>query len=119
GGNPASDNSQRSATPPRPPPAPPTPVPALIRSTCTAYTAVDHGRMRESRSRCPHRTLPGTRTKCDGIRLTRCDGADFVCDSLRGRDRIRGFVDCATDDDRVGPRSDCLAGVPSLRPDPG
>src|SRR2546422_733677 len=119
GGNPASDNSQRSATPPRPPLAPPTPTPALIRSIRTAYTAVVHGQMRESRTRRPCRTLPGMRTKCDGISLPRRDRPDFVCDCLRGRGRIRGFVDCATDDDRVGPRSDCLAGVPSLRSHPG
>src|SRR2546428_398707 len=99
GGNPASDNSQRSATPPRPPLAPPTPTPALIRSIRTAYTAVVHGQMRESRTRRPHRTLPGMRTKCDGISLPRRDRPDFVCDSLRGRGRIRGFVDCATDDE--------------------
>src|SRR5438445_446053 len=99
GRNPASDNSQRSATPPRPPPAAPTPVPALIRSTCTAYTAVVDGRMRESRSRCPYRTLPGIPTKCDGIRLPRCGGADFACNSLRGRHRLRGFVDCAAEDE--------------------
>src|SRR5256712_4342189 len=117
--NPAPAIPERPATPPRPPLAPPTPTPALIRSIRTAYTAVVHGQMRESRTRRPHRTLPGMRTKCDGISLPRRDRPDFVCDSLRGRGRIRGLVDCATDDDRIGPRGDRLAGVSSLRSHPG
>src|SRR5256712_12569388 len=117
--NPAPAIPERPATPPRPPLAPPTPTPALIRSIRTAYTAVVHGQMREARTRRPHRTLPGMRTKCDGISLPRRDRPDFVCDSLRGRGRIRGLVDCATDDDRIGPRGDRLSGVSSLRSHPG